>query len=70
MRQGLLTKKGIIMILAQILIKQSEKLADLQQQLFDLIELNNIQLDSIQIQQIDEINDKMNEIRSLLMKVL
>jgi hypothetical protein len=58
------------MILAQILIKQSDLLAELQQKLFDSIELHNIQLDSIQIAQINEINDKMNDIRLLLMKIL
>jgi hypothetical protein len=58
------------MILAQILIKHSDEISELQQKLFDLIEFHNIQLDSTQIEQINGINELMNKARGLVLKVM
>lgn len=57
------------MILAQILIIQYEKLVKIQSELFESIELHNIQITDTQKTQINEINDLINKTREKLLGV-
>lgn len=54
------------MIFEELLCIYSDKLADMQFELFNSIENNNIQLNSTQINEINTINDLINKAREKL----
>ena len=53
-------------VLANIIDAKNVTIAELQTQLFNLIELNHIELDQSELKQINQINTMINSIRKIL----